>query len=446
MRISHYQASRYPLPSSPRGNLPQDQAQSWTDELHRWEFVLLQAAVFFAPYNAFRHPSVYITLSDILFAGAFFLRIGRGRVATPFASLTWLWVLGLLMLSGGLFLGSAFNGNMVRCLVLTTQYAFAYLLVPLVLLRRSEEEAMQLIKCCIWGMVIMCFIGALAYFAGHYSSEREQMAIVTGNRRMQGFAGNPNGMAVLSVMALPLVWMLLLSDKMRKWVALLCIGLLVMGIILTSSNTGLYSMIAVALIFFGGRRNFKTLIVIALLGSAVLTFGQDYLPATFQTRVLSAVNSGDLSSAGTFASRQELNREALEMADGNLIIGLGADQYRYESRYGLPVHNLYLLLLNEGGGLSLLGYLILLGVPLLTAVAAHRNRYGKLVLLTTVSISVTLANALMGMPHVYGRCWFLMIFLAISPSLLRQGALEDHFVPLSKQCRGAQRPVPPLRG
>ena len=118
MQTSHYQASHYPTPSGHGASPPQERAQFWTDELHRWEFVLLQGAVFFAPYIAFRHPSVYITLSDIMFAGAFFLRVASGRVATPFASLTWLWVLGLLMLSGGLFIGSVFKGDVVRCLVL----------------------------------------------------------------------------------------------------------------------------------------------------------------------------------------------------------------------------------------------------------------------------------------------------------------------------------------
>lgn len=444
MQTSHYQASSYVPPARRPAGPAQQQAQFWTDELHRWEFVLLQGAVFFAPYTSFRHPSIYITLSDIMFAGAFFLRVSTGRVATPFASLTWLWLLGLLMVSGGLFIGSVFKGDVVRCLVLITQYSFAYLLVPLVLLRRSEEEIVRLIKCGVWGMAIMCAAGAVIYWTGFHSTERVQMALVTGNRRLQGFTDNPNGMAVLTVMALPLVWLLLLAKEMRTWVALLCIVLLITGIILTSSNTGLYSMIAAALIFFGGRRNFKTLIAIALLGTAVLTFGQDYLPTTFQTRVLSAVNSGDLSSAGTFEDRQELNKEALEMADENLIIGLGADQYRQASRYGLPVHNLYLLMLNEGGGLSLLGYLVLLSVPMLAGIAAYRSRHGKLVLLTIVTTLVVFANAIMGMPHIYGRCWFLFVFLAVSPALVGQGVVNPRFFPSPAQRRGMRGSLPPL--
>ena len=444
MQTSQYQASHYPLPGGRRASPAQERTQFWTDELHRWEFVLLQGAVFFAPYNAFRHPSLYITISDVMFAGAFFLRVATGRVASPFASLTWLWVLGLLMLSGGLFIGSVFKGDMTRCLVLVTQYSFAYLLVPLVLLRRPEEEVVRLIKCGIWGMVVMCALGAMVYSAGYYSTDREQMALVTGNKRLQGFAGNPNGMGVLTVMAMTLVWLMLLSKQMRPMTALPCLAILITGVILTSSNTGLYSMIAAALIFFGGRRNFKTLIIVASLGAAVLAFGQSYLPATFQTRVLSALNSVDLSTAGTFESRQELNREALEMADKNLIIGLGADQYRQESRYGLPVHNLYLLLLNEGGGLSLLGYLVLMTVPILAGIVGYRARYGKLVLLTIVTTLVTFANAVMGMPHVYGRCWFLFVFLAVSPALIGPGVISPRFLPSPSQRRGMRGHLPPL--
>lgn len=444
MQTRPYQASDYPLPSGHGATSPRERTQFRTDELHRWEFVLLQGAVFLAPYIAFRHPSVYITLSDIMFAGAFFLRLASREVAAPFARLTWPWVLGLLMLSGGLFIGSVFKGDVVRCLVLIGQYAFAYLLVPLVLLRRPEEEAVRLIKCCIWGMVTMCAIGGVGYLSGHYSAGGEQMAVVTGSRRLQGFAGSPNRMAVLTLMTLPLIWLLLLSGKMRTWVALICIGMLVMGIILTSSSTGIYGIFAAALIFFGGKRNFKTLIIIALLSSAAFAFEQNYRPVTFQTPVVSAMNSGGQSNADTFAARRKLNKEALKKADENVIIGMGADQYRRESRYGLPVHNLYLLLLNEGGALSLLGYLMLLGVPLLAAIAAHRSKHGKLVLVTTVTILSIFANIVMGMPHVYGRCWFLFIFLALGPALVRQGVIDPRFLPSPAQRRGMRRRLPPL--
>lgn len=415
--------------------------QSWTDELHRWEFVLLQGAVFFAPYIAFRHPDVYVTVSDMLFAAAFLLRLYTGRMAAPFAHLTWLWLLGLLMLTGGLFIGSVFKGDMVRCLTLVAQYSFAYLIVPLVLLRRPEQEVIRLMKCGVWGMAIMCAIGLALYIAGG----TQPVALFSGNRRFSGFVDNPNAMGVLTVMTLPLLWFLLLSGRMRAIVAIPCMALLVTGIILTSSNTGLYSMVAATLIFFGGRRNFKTLLALAALGSAVLMFGQDYLPPTFQTRVLSAVQTGDIASAGTFEDRKDLIVEALGMADENLIIGLGADQYRLVSRYGHPVHNLYLLLLNEGGGLALLGYLLILAVPILASVTARGLPDGKLVLLTTATTVVVFANALMGQPHVYGRVWFLFIFLAVSPALIIAGSPRPRRIGLPAAPNMSRGQAPPLR-
>lgn len=414
-------------------------AQHWLDELHRWEFVLLQGAVFLAPYNDFRHPGLFITVSDVLFVGAFLLRLYTGRLAAPFGNISWLWLLGLLMLTGGLFIGSIFKGDMARCLVLVAQYCFAYLIVPFILLRRPEQEVVRLIKCGVWGMATMCGIGLAIYATG----SGQAMPLFTGNERFSGFVNNPNNAAVLAVMAMPLIWFLLISEQMKARAAIPCMVLLIAGVILTSSNTGLYSMVAATLIFFTGRRNFKTLIAVALLGSAVLTFGQGYLPPTFQTRVLSALETGDVSEAGTFQDRQQLNREAISMADNNLIIGLGADQYRIASRYGHPVHNLYLLLLNEGGGLSLLGYLVILGVPIVVAVVSHRMPHGKLVLLTTVTIVVTFANALMGVPHVYARSWFLFIFLAVSPALIAYRANRQSSGPLFLGPSMEQRPQLP---
>ena len=444
MQTNPYHAGAYPLRPRAAQGARLNATQHWANELHRWEFVLLQGAVFFAPYISFRHPAIFITIGDILFAGAFLLRLANGRLAAPFASLTWLWLLGLLMLTAGLFIGSAFHGDLVRCLVLVAQYCFAYLLVPLVLLNRSEEEVIRLIKCGIAGMTLMCAIGAVLYWSGYVSSGRGQMALITGNGRLAGFVDNPNAMGVMTVMVMPCIWFLLLSKQMRAWVAFLCLGLLVIAVILTSSNTALFSMIAAALVFFGGRRNFKTLLALAFLGTAVLTFGQNYLPATFQDRVLPALVSGDLSSAGTFEDRQELNREALHMADENLIIGLGADQYRLVSRYGAPVHNVYLLLLNEGGGLSLLGFLVMLSVPILVAITANPLPHGKLVLLTTVTTLMVFANAVMGVAHVYNRAWFLFVFLAVSPAL-RVQILSPNVLPFFGRPRSARGPAPLIK-
>ncbi|SCW72397.1 hypothetical protein SAMN02927924_02338 [Sphingobium faniae] len=427
MQTSHHPAARYAAPARRPSGASRNASQLWSNELQKWEFFLLQGAVFFAPYISFRHPAIYITISDVMFAGAFCLRLATGRMMPPFANLTWLWLLGLFMLTGGLFFSTMFHGDMARCLILIAQYCFAYLVVPLVLLRRPEDQVIRLIKCGIWGMVIMCAIGIAIYMTGWYSMSRGQMAVITGSRRLAGFVDNPNAMAVLTVMTLPLVWFLLLSRQLRPSIALLCLGLLIYGVILTSSNTGLYSMIAATLIFFGGRRNFKTLLVVAALGAAALTFGQDYMPQKFQERVLGAINSGDISGAGTFEDRQELNIEALTLADDNLILGMGADQYRVVSQYGHPVHNLYLLLLNEGGGLSLLGYLVILGVPILAGIFAWRLPYGKLIFLTIFTTVIVFANAIMGVPHVYGRAWFLFIFLAVSPALISYGVVAPRW-------------------
>lgn len=434
-----YQQSRiYAAPARRLPSARPDSVQHRPDEQRRWEFALLQSGVFFAPYVAFRHPGVYITLSDVLFAGAFLLRLYTRRLASPFANITWLWLLGLLMLTGGLFIGSIFKGDMVRCLVLVAQYSFAYLVVPLILLRRPEEEGMRLIKCGIWGMAVMCAIGTAFYMVGG-----DRWALFTGDRRFTGFLDNPDAMAVLTVMALPLTFFLLLSRQMKPITGILCIALLVTGIILTGSNTGLYSMAAATLIFFTGRRNFRTLITMACLGGAVLMVGQGYLPTALQQRLLPAMSTSFPSGGARSDDRQALNREALSMADENVVIGLGADQYRMESRYGQPVQNLYLLLLNEGGGLSLLGYLLILGVPIVAGVLAHRLPDGKLALLTTVTIVVVFANAIMGVPHVYGRFWFLFILLAVSPTLISFGST----LPVaSSQTRARARSVlPPLR-
>ena len=394
-----------------------------TDSLRRLEFFVAQCAVLSAPYISFRHPDYYITISDCLFAIAFGLRISTERLSRPFGDVTWLWVFGVLLLVSGLLIGSFVNGDPLRGVIISSQYCFAYLLVPLTLLNRSPKQSISLIKCGVLGMVVMCAVGAAVYSSGYSSGySGRHMSIVTGGRRLSGFADNANGMAVLTVLTVPLVWFLLLIGAMKKLTGIVCMALLVTAIVLTSSNTGIFGLIVATVIFFVGRRSFKTLILVSALGTGVLVWGQTYLPETFQKRVMTAVTSGDISEAGTFESRRAVAIEAISKARDHVVIGLGADQYRKESQYGIPVHNTYLLLLNEGGAWSLIGLLVIISTAVISVLIPNQRPYGNLVGLTVFTIAIVLASMLMGATHIYGRVWMLSLLLAIGPAVARRQA------------------------
>src|SRR3546814_14522839 len=79
------------------------------------------------------------------------------------------------------------------------------------------------------------------------------------------------------------------------------------------------------------------------------------LPKAFQERVGNAVESGDINQAGTFLNRSQLMEEAWGFAEDYTVIGMGVDRYRELSAYDNPVHNLFLLIWNEGGAIAFCG-------------------------------------------------------------------------------------------
>ena len=315
------------------------------------EFAVVQAAVFLAPFIAFRFSQVYITASDCLFLLSLAMRIKLGLPLRPLGRVAPLWIVGVALLSAGLYLGSLINGDTQRGLIVTAQYQFAYLLLPLALLGRSPEQTKRLIKCGVWSVVVLCLVGFWFYFAGTSGPIASRFFMVTGNGRMASFTDSANGLAGVTVFALPLLAYLAFGGHKRHLVAIACFMVILTGLILTASNTGLLTAIAGFAVFLLVRRSIRTFVITSILGAAayysVVNWGHLFLPETFQLRVVTALTTGDVNEFGTFASRYDLIVEAWEMIDRNLFIGLGADQYRVLSMYDLPVHNMYLLLVNE---------------------------------------------------------------------------------------------------
>jgi len=144
----------------------------------------------------------------------------------------------------------------------------------------------------------------------------------------------------------------------------------------------------------------------------VISWGRDVLPAVFQKRVLPALETGDISQAGTISGRLDLIYESLDFAQRTDFLGIGADQYRHHSSLDQVVHNSYLLIWSEGGLIALSGLLLILLSGLCLAVAAGwlvKNKAAGLCALTTFLIFGLTINAV---PHIYARFWYAPLLLS----------------------------------
>jgi O-antigen ligase len=409
----------------------------------RVEFVLLYAAVFTAPYVSLHHSALFFTVSDFFFLAALAARALSGLPLLPLGAGTQLWFTGVIMLQYGLLVSSLFYGDVARGFIVFSQYLFTYVGLPLALTSRPFGEATSLAKASVLAMVAMCVFGIGAYAWGYNGGTNRHFMIVSGAGRLAGFVDNPNGLGVLIAFTLPLLWTLTSMGSFRLITSVLLSVPLFVALILTSSNTGLMTVAMAILVFLIGRRQVKTLAIAAAVAGAVavaINFGADhYLPATFQKRVWGAVENGDISEAGTFASRYELMQEAWRLADRHFLAGMGADQYRVISEYGMGVHNTYLLLWNEGGLISLCGFLLILASAVIAAIAGRRGQYGHMALLCVVAIVAITAVKCMTTTHAYAR--FMTVPLMLSIGLVVSAPARRPAVPMVRH--GAARAEAP---
>lgn len=383
----------------------------------------LMAGVALAPYMFWRfHPDIQFTFSDACFAVAFFFAVLSGRLNTrPLSGMTAWWILAFSLMLLALGASSFVNGDPIRFGISGSQYFFSYLLMPFLVLLARAREQMRLIMIFVASVVVAeAFSIAMFYLYGEIPQALDWINhnFVTGAGRLGSFFGSANRNAAVISLTLPFAMYLARTGQWPIWVSVPCLGVLALALILTASFTGLVSGLGAAVFFVVaayGKQSWKAVVVaVALLGAGWAS-GLS-LPETFENRVLGALESGDISEAGTYTGRMELIEEAVSLSDDANLLGLGADQFRAVSDLGAPVHNVYLLIWTEGGVFSLLGWLLGMGVfawIALRSVISDRTA-GALVLSVGLAFLI-ITNA---STHVYARMWTLPFLFAASVGML----------------------------
>jgi O-antigen ligase len=398
------------------GSLPRSSAETGIERY------IIYLAVFLAPFLNLKTDLVYFTVSDALFCLALAFLLLRGRlpraplgVATPF------WIAAFALTVGGLLFSSVFIGDSVRGLVLLLQYSFCFLVLPYILASDDEGEAYRRIVVLLGGVVVLDVHGITTFYTVGYVPGS---MTVTGGKRLATLVGDANAAACLNAMTI-VVTLWLRSVKRLPVVAFIGFSsIMALALVLTSSNTGLIATSGGVLVFLALTFRLGLLFKILPLACFAAVFlqfgGTDYLPATFQKRVLPAVVSGELSEAGTFADRKDLMTEALDLIGdrGFTLLGIGADQFRLLSVQEAPVHNAFLLLWAEGGIFSLAGWVLFSSLGVILWLLAWRNGIapnGRAAVFACFLVFVAMASA---NAHIYQRYRYTVLLLAMQPLLL----------------------------
>lgn len=381
------------------------------------EFLLACAVVFFAPINVLKLPAFYFTVSDafacLCLGTMLFARTIRPGALGPGTAY---WTTGLVIMVAALFVSSLVAGVVDRGIILSIQYLFAYFLLPLILLARSRQQTEILMKVFIASMVIMTLHGI---YVVDFLGEKNTV-FVSGSGRLQGFVERENECGSLYALTAPIVLSMAGRRSIHPIIALIVMLLFGYGTMLTGSNTALYGLVFGLVVFalatLTAKRVFQTAICGLVLWAVVSLQGvREFLPAVFQKRVLTGIESGSLSKAGTFSDRLQLAEEAVRLGERATLLGYGADQYREISEWRAPVHNLYLLIWNEGGLFALAGFVIMLSGAAITIIAAWRYRQIRAEVACAFSTLVLFAMLVNATPHIYGRFWAVPLLLALAP-------------------------------
>lgn len=369
-------------------------------------------------FLSFRAPGISFTISDFFLTLAILLRCIRTIPQSPIQSGTSLWMIGISMIIGGLLVGSIAHGNTQEGFVVVAQYFFSLVLLPLVILGRPHEEAVLLAKIGIYSIALNCLIGLIAYTVGYSGQDDRQFVLVSGSGRITGLVDNPNSLAGLIVLWFPVLWYLGLTREFRPVVFVSLFTLTFVALIFTSSNSSLAGAIICAVIFLLllGKLRFILIwsVMAAFVIAIILRWGETILPATFVRRVLSPILEGDLENAGTFEDRAGLMIEAWRFLPDYMLIGMGGGQYREISPHNISVHNLYLLLANEGGLVALMGlFLVFFAAFFAAVVAKPETPHRRLARATVITITLTFAALAMNYTHVYQRAILLPWIVSI---------------------------------
>lgn len=386
---------------------------------------VLLLAVFMSSFASLRPQSIFLTASDMLFmVSAVLAVVTRNIYPAPFGRATNLFLIMFCVLCAAILFSTIATGSPERALVFIMQYAFAYILLPYLFSSRDEAIVHRLVAAQVLGLTIGLVISLYPYVMGIYPSQ-----FISGAGRFMGFAGGPNGQAALIAITLPLLCYLWLSRYWHWGLSVFCLVVMLYGTVATSSFNGLLANTVALVLFFllamDVRRFFKTAIAMAVLTVVALNSGVSFLPKKFQERVVSFFESGDIEQAGSYAVRINLFKEALDIVDDTIFLGIGADKFRERSAYAVPVHNTYLLLWTETGMIGMIAWIIMIMTLVFTGITTYRQPGQSLLGATAIALGLSFLVIAASKTHMFGRLWTVPLFLAFALVTTHQRATRQ---------------------
>lgn len=268
--------------------------------------------------------------------------------------------------------------------------------------------------------------GLQAYILGAYVSSGSTISNYLVNSTYRGmsydlrFSGSgldPNELALMLVLGIPIAWHLAVSEAtsrasfILKILNYIYIPTALFAILLTASRTALFTSIPAILYILGTffRLKLPALILIFVGMIVALVVLQPYIPQTSLDRLATTQESIE---TGNLSRRVEIWMEGVEVFFNSPFIGVGSGAFRTAVEIHKVAHNTYLSVLVEVGAIGFIIFLIILAVAAYHTVYQSATRTHKFLWLTILliwSIGVVVLSWEYKKPT-----WLFLSFIVIS--------------------------------
>lgn len=322
----------------------------------------------------------------------------------------YMWLGGAGLILGASAISGLTNNAPVDAVKYIAKALMPLFIIPVVLGAAKPRQNDRLIRTFVLSLsstVIVSLAGsALGIGAG---------AIITAQGRVQAFMNNPNALARLMAVTLPLAFHVLARSKSGKRATyLVCVLVLITGILSTGSFSGAATTIgamAVYLMTIGRMRRVGLAAgVLAVIGAGVAVLGP---PSAFQRRISSWVYDPTVSSAGSLAERIELARTGVEIVASKPLTGVGPGMFQEVTGMQVDVHVAYLALASEIGILSILGFALCVLAVLSVVWKAKDAVRDRAAFATGLAVIVSFILGVSSSPDLFAREWWIPLVLAI---------------------------------
>jgi O-antigen ligase len=364
-------------------------------------------ACFFAPFYTLRLGNILFTVSDFFFVIGFILLILQRRITInkSFKKMFIVYFIGVMLILIGNYLSSIYgNPPTIDGITSSLQYAFVFILFPLVIISFDEDMVKKMLLYFLYGLTTVVFIGSVThmFLPGLYKL-LELNNVFIGVNRMGSFLGS-NGLAKTIAITIPLLYLLTLEKIISKNKALIIFLIFLIGLLLASSFGGLLAAV-ISLLFIltleikqinqFKKLIFPVILLIIMVSTYLLNFGSSFSYfSTFENRVIEILATEDIDNAGSLNVKKDLMGIAWNSIKASPIIGSGFGNFQFNNIYGQKVHNVYLGLWVEAGLFGVIGLLIILFANLLIGLKTifkytlKTRSYGVVLFVFTLVLSI----------------------------------------------------------